>query len=118
MPEKGKIDYQVLTWGPCVVKMKMTDEFYKVLWEESEASKTEDLLYQHRLAGIIQKEYKLRKLEKVESFISDMVKIYDNVTYEGLDGIIETDVINMNLTTKNIEIFMKNSNEKVQIMSK
>ena len=78
MPEK-KIDYQVFTWGPCVVKMKMTDEFYKVLWEESEASKTEDLLYQHRLAGIIQKEYKLRKLEKVEAFISDMVRIYDTI---------------------------------------
>jgi len=57
--------------------------------------------------------------EKLDlNFNKNMVKIYDNVTYEGLDGIIETDVINMNLTTKNIEIFMKNSNEKVQIMSK
>ena len=76
---KKEIPYQVLTWGPCVAKMKITEDFYKVLLEECEASQTEDLLYQHRLAGIIQKEYKLRKLEKVESFISDMVKIYDTI---------------------------------------
>jgi len=77
--KKNEIHYQVLTWGPCVVKMKITDAFYKVLCEECEASKTDDLLYQHRLAGIIQKEYQLRNMEKVESFISDIVRIYDSI---------------------------------------
>ena len=52
------------------------------------------------------------------NFDNNIVKIYDNVTYEGLDGIIETDIITINLISKNIQIFMKNSNEKVQIMSK
>jgi len=75
----NQITYSVLTWGPCVVKMKITDDFYKLLWEECEASKTEDLLYQHRLAGIIQKEYRLKNLEKVEPFISDLVRIYDQI---------------------------------------
>ena len=36
----------------------------------------------------------------------------------GLDGIIETDIITIDLISKNIQIFMENSNEKVQIMSK
>jgi len=27
--KKDKIEYDVLTWGPCVVKMKMTDEFHR-----------------------------------------------------------------------------------------
>ena len=76
---KKEIPYQVLTWGPCVAKMKITEDFYKVLLEECEASQTEDLLYQHRLAGIIQKEYKLRNLEKVQPFISDIVRIYDSI---------------------------------------
>jgi len=74
-----KISYQVLTWGPCVVKMKMTDEFHKLLTDEAEASKTEENLYQKRLAGIIKQEYQFRDLNKVQPFIGDMVKIYDTI---------------------------------------
>ena len=76
---KKKIEYQVLTWGPCVVKLKITDEFFKVLTEESDASVSEANLYRHRLAGIIQKEYKLRDLTKVQPYISEIVKIYDQI---------------------------------------
>ena len=53
--KKQNIQYSVLTWGPCVVKMKMTDDFHKILLKESEAAKNIKNLYQHRLAGIIQK---------------------------------------------------------------
>ena len=55
---KNQIEYQVLTWGPCVVKLKITDEFFKILTEECNAAVKEENLYQHRLAGIIKKEYK------------------------------------------------------------
>ena len=37
--KKANIAYNVLTWGPCVVKMKMTDDFHKILIKESEAAK-------------------------------------------------------------------------------
>ena len=77
--KKDKIEYDVLTWGPCVVKMKMTDEFHKTLVEEAEASKTEENLYQNRLAGIIKEEYRFKDLKKVQPFINDMVKIYDTI---------------------------------------
>ena len=60
-----KITYSILTWGPCVAKMKMTDAFHKVLMEEADASQTESQLYQHRLAGIIKKEYQLKDYTKV-----------------------------------------------------
>jgi lipopolysaccharide export system protein LptC len=56
--------------------------------------------------------------EKLDlNFNKNFIKIYDNVVYEGLYGIIETDIITIDLTTRNIDIYMKNSKEKVQIMS-
>ena len=74
-----KVEYSVLTWGPCVAKMKMTDAFYKALMKEADASQTESQLYQHRLAGIIEKEYELKDYTKIQPFISDIVRIYDHI---------------------------------------
>ena len=75
----SKINYQILTWGPCVLKLKITDEFFELLKKESEASVKEELSYTHRLAGIIQKEYKLRDLKIIQPFMKDLVNIYDQV---------------------------------------
>ena len=58
--KKVNVQYNVLTWGPCVVKMKMTDDFHELLLKEAEASQDPKNLYQHRLAGIIQKEYQFK----------------------------------------------------------
>ena len=77
--EKNKIEYQVLTWGPCVAKLKITDEFFKVLTEEANASVKEELSYNHRLAGIIQKEYKFRDLSKVQPYLNEIVNVYDQI---------------------------------------
>ena len=51
-----------------MAKLKITDEFFKVLTEEANASVKEELSYNHRLAGIIQKEYKFRDLSKVQTY--------------------------------------------------
>ena len=75
----NKIEYQVLTWGPCVAKLKITDEFFKVLTEEANASVKEELSYNHRLAGIIQKEYKFRDLSKVQPYLNEIVNVYDQI---------------------------------------
>jgi len=75
----SKINYQILTWGPCVLKLKITDEFFEILKKESEASVKKELSYNHRLAGIIQKEYKLRDLKILQPFMKDVVNIYDQV---------------------------------------
>ena len=75
----SKINYQILTWGPCVLKLKITDEFFELLKKESEASVKKELSYNHRLAGIIQKEYKLRDLKILQPFMKDIVNIYDQV---------------------------------------
>ena len=75
----NKIDYQILTWGPCVLKLKITDNFFELLKKESDASVKKELSYNHRLAGIIQKEYKLRDLNILQPYMKDLVNIYDQV---------------------------------------
>ena len=75
----NKIDYQILTWGPCVLKLKITDDFFELLKKESDASVKKELSYNHRLAGIIQKEYKLRDLNILQPYMKDLVNIYDQV---------------------------------------
>ena len=76
---KGKIAYQVLTWGPCVVKLKITDEFFKILTEECTAAVKEENLYQHRLAGIIKKEYQLKDLTRLQPYIDEFINVYDQI---------------------------------------
>jgi len=57
--------------------------------------------------------------EKLDiNFNENVVKIYENVVYEGLQGTVKADNVELNLMTKNMEIFMQNNNEKVEISSK
>lgn len=52
------------------------------------------------------------------NFDENIVTISENVLYEGLQGLIQTDNIRINLKSKNVEIFMNNSKNKVKITSK
>ncbi len=52
------------------------------------------------------------------NFSENIIKIYDNVVYEGLNGTIKSDNVKFDLITKNMEIFMQNNNEKVEISTK
>ena len=51
-------------------------------------------------------------------FNLNIVKIYNNVVYEGITGSGKTDNININLITKYVEIFMNNKKNKVELISK
>lgn len=50
-------------------------------------------------------------------FSENIVSIYDNVTYEGLQGVIIADNVIIDLITKNIQIKMYEKNKKVKIIS-
>ena len=57
--------------------------------------------------------------EKLDmNFNENIIKIYENVVYESLQGKIKADNVRLDLTTKNMEIFMQNNNEKIEISSK
>ena len=51
-------------------------------------------------------------------FAENIVIITNNVVYDGIKGVIKSDNIKVNLITKNIEIFMDNKKQKVEITSK
>ncbi len=52
------------------------------------------------------------------NFKENIVKIYNNVVYDGVSGKIKTDNVLVNLFNKNVEIFMSNPEEKVMVISK
>ena len=51
-------------------------------------------------------------------FDKNIIKIYNNVVYDGTQGLIETDNILMNIKTKEIKIFMDKPKDKVEVMTK
>ncbi len=52
------------------------------------------------------------------NFSENTIRVYNNVVYEGLNGLAKTDNIKIDLTTKKIDIFMNDSEEKVKMISK
>ena len=48
-----KVSIQIYNWGPCVVRMKISDDFKKLLLDEGNKNKTD---YTTKLAGILDKE--------------------------------------------------------------
>jgi lipopolysaccharide export system protein LptA len=52
------------------------------------------------------------------NFSENIVTIYNNVVYDGIKGLLKADNIKINIETRDIEIFMNNSKDKVEITSK
>ncbi len=52
------------------------------------------------------------------NFQENIVTISDNIIYEGIQGLMKTDNITINLLTKDVEIFMNDNKDKVEIESK
>ena len=74
--EKVKITVNTFNWGPCVVKLRIQDDFKKVLLDE--AKKTEED-FRHRLAGQIEKErgYSEEQRNKIIPFLSPYLGVYN-----------------------------------------
>ena len=49
--------------------------------------------------------------------VENIVLVYQNVIYQGLNGKLQTDNIKINLMTKNIELFMDDIKENIKISS-
>ena len=79
MTEKPKgpvIQINTYNWGPCVIKLKIQDDFKKILIQE--ALKNEED-FSARLAGQIKKEtgYNEKQREKIIPYLSPYLGIYD-----------------------------------------
>ena len=88
----NKVQYGVFQWGPCVMQIKISEEFRKLLLEESAKARKQANDYRSKLAGIIKEEYSFENKEKFLPWISQCLGIYDeafqkfkNVRYKSGD---------------------------------
>ena len=52
------------------------------------------------------------------NFEENVVTISDNIIYEGIQGLMKTDNIKIDLISKSVEVFMNNKTDKIEISSK
>ena len=71
-----QIPISIFNWGPCVIKLKIKDEFKKLLLDEAKIS-TED--YRDKLAGILDHEtgYGSESKKKILPMLSQYLGVYD-----------------------------------------
>ena len=69
------INYEVLRWGPCLVKTKITEEWRQLFLSEARASKID---FESRLAGMLKRQVEFRDSSLFDKFFSDMFKMYDH----------------------------------------
>ena len=75
MTEK-KINIQIFNWGPCVVRMKISDSFKQTLLDEAKNNKMD---YRDKLAGILSSEtgYNEESKNKIIPELSQCLGVYD-----------------------------------------
>jgi|TARA_R100000479_G_C6326338_1_gene179731 hypothetical protein len=73
-----KINVSTFNWGPCVIKLKISDEFKKLLLSEARGNKLD---FKDKLAGIIEKEtgYSEDSKAKVVPYMSQYLGVYDQM---------------------------------------
>ena len=71
-----QIGIQIFNWGPCVVRMKISDDFKNLLLSEAKNNKLD---YTNRLAGILDKEtgYGEESKKKILPNLSECLGVYD-----------------------------------------
>ena len=72
-----KVTYNVLNWGPCVVQVKVSDDFKNKLLSGAESARVKKLDYTDKLAGIIKEEYTYEKKEDYLPEVAQCLGIYD-----------------------------------------
>ena len=65
--QREKIQVMTYNWGPCLIKLKVADEFIKLLLSEGEASKED---FTKKLAGQLHKEVGFRDKSKLGAMVS------------------------------------------------
>ena len=76
--KEQKVEVSVFNWGPCVVKLKMMDDFKQLLLDEAKNNKKD---FRDKLAGIIEKEtgYSEESKAKVVPMLANYLGVYDQM---------------------------------------
>ena len=78
--EKDKpieVKYQVLQWGPCIVHLKISEEFQQKLLKGAEEARKENKDFRDNLAGIIKEEYAYENRADYVEEIAQFLTVYD-----------------------------------------
>ena len=119
---KSKI---ILENGVEIVKMDKvtaiyTNKNFKKLYISSESAEFNTNNYNTFFEGNINIKFEdnIITSDKLSfNFVENIILVYQNVIYQGLNGKLQTDNIKINIMTKNIELFMDDSKENVKISS-
>ena len=72
-----EVKYQVLQWGPCVVHLKISEDFQQKLLKGAEESRKLKKDFRSNLAGIIKEEYAYENRADYVDEISQFLTVYD-----------------------------------------
>ena len=76
--DKGvEVKYQVLQWGPCIVHLKISEDFQKKLLKGAEEARKNNKDFRSNLAGIIKEEYSYEDRKEYVSEIAQFLTVYD-----------------------------------------
>jgi hypothetical protein len=76
--EKGtEVKYQVLQWGPCIVHLKISEEFQQKLLKGGEEARKQNKDFRSNLAGIIKEEYSYEDRKDYVDEIAQFLTVYD-----------------------------------------
>ena len=73
-----KINVATYNWGPCVIKMKIRDDFKKLLFDEAARNKQS---YENKLAGQLYKEigYDQKSKDVIAPELAKYLGVYDQM---------------------------------------
>ena len=72
-----EVKYQVLQWGPCIVHLKISEEFQQKLLKGAEESRKLKKDFRSNLAGIIKEEYSYENRKDYVDEIAQFLTVYD-----------------------------------------
>jgi|TARA_R100001163_G_scaffold3367_1_gene5006 hypothetical protein len=72
------VPYVYYNWGPCLIRIKISEAFQQKLLKEAYASRKESLSMNKRLAGIIKEEYAFRNRDVFLPEFLDIFNLYWN----------------------------------------
>jgi hypothetical protein len=76
--DKGtEVKYQVLQWGPCIVHLKISEDFQKKLLKGAEEARKQKKDFRSNLAGIIKEEYAYENRKDYVDEIAQFLTVYD-----------------------------------------
>ena len=76
--KKGtEVNYQVLQWGPCIVHLKISEDFQQKLLKGAAEARKQKKDFRPHLAGIIKEEYSYQDRKEYVSEIAQFLTVYD-----------------------------------------